>query len=197
MQRAISNIHVLIALPAALLYALTIISAQSALADAFGLSSAGQNEHYGINYPGQIEMPGASLTPTSHHRLGSQTGIGSSTLQTEANTAEAMPRVQYTPTANAPLAVTNVATPSSGVPQFHLFSQKMLSLPSLQPSVTTMPSLNQMMSAGMTSTSTSLFGTSGWSTSSDSSLDMPILRHHNRSELKTNFLQFDNSLDQP
>ncbi|HEY9773179.1 MAG TPA: hypothetical protein V6C81_05160 [Planktothrix sp.] len=177
-------------LPAVILT--TVISQSPAFADAFGLSSAGQAEKYGINYPTEQEMPGASLTTTSHHRYGNQTGIGSSTLQTEANTAEAMSRVQYTPTANAPLTVTQTTAPDT-TPTFHLFSHRMISIPALHPSVTGLPSLSQMVSPGMSSVGS--LGTNFNSSWSDSSLNLPILQNKHR-ELETHFLHFDDSLNQ-
>ena len=72
----------------------------AALAGAFDLRSAGAAENFGINYPAQPAISGANLTPTSHHRLGNETGIGTSTFQTESSTVESTLPVQYTPTAN-------------------------------------------------------------------------------------------------
>lgn len=113
------------------------------------LTTAGEAEKYGINYPEQPAMAGGAITPTSHHRFGQQTGIGSSTFQTEANTSEAQSKVQYTPTGNAPgpVAVPGLSTPNLGL--FRSPAQSMFTTPVLEPSVTSMPSLGSMMSPGL------------------------------------------------
>jgi hypothetical protein len=155
------------------------VAPPAALADAFGLSSPGQAERYGTSYPDQPQMPNASSTPTAHHRFGQDLGIGSSGLQTEANTAEVMARVQYTPTANPPTQTSQVTAPGTGTPRFHLFSQRMTSAPLLSPTVTASPSLTNMMNPGMHIQGSGAFEPTGVLRPSPfSSVDIPIWHPH-------------------
>jgi hypothetical protein len=147
------------------------LSCPVAQADAFNYSFGGQAEKYGINYSSVNSQVGSTtLTLTRHHRLGQESGIGSSTAQTTGVTVETTPTVNYTPTSNPALIQTSSA--SFEVPRFHLFSQQMLSTPQLRPTFTELPSLRQMMRGGMLSAGTSSSGSIFDQTSPESTLQI-------------------------
>jgi hypothetical protein len=122
----------------ALLLLLFICSQSYAFADYSNISGASKSERFGISYPEILDTSNSTLTPTRHHRLGRQSGIGSSNLQTTSATAESMSASNYKPTSVSPaLQETRIR---SGLERTGLFSQRMSS-PALSPAVSNFPSL--------------------------------------------------------
>ncbi len=75
-----------------------------------------------------LSSPMMVNTTTSHHRFGSETGIGSSTMQTQSATSESMPRQTYQPTSVSPsLSSRPSLNPALG--EIHLYNPAMTSSP--------------------------------------------------------------------
>lgn len=118
--------------------------------------SGSKSEHFGINYPEILDSGSSTSTQTTHHRWGNQTGIGSSSMQTQSATAGSMPTVNYRPTSVSPAL--QMSSPGTGMQHLDLFSQRMSS-PALSPVLTGSPSLGT--NANQSSFQSSMQSTSG------------------------------------
>src|SRR5579885_1191651 len=102
--------------------AMLICPLESHAAPNYTEAGSSKTEPYGIRSP---EYASGDLnTGTRHHRLGEQSGIGSSTARTTGTTAETMPSYNYRPTSVSPaLGPTLSTSTQSSLQPIGIFSQ--------------------------------------------------------------------------
>jgi hypothetical protein len=122
------------------------LATNPAFSNAFDYRSPGQLEQYGVGDPLRTTFDSSSMQ-TTHHRLGNDGGIGSSTLQTTSATSESTPRVDYSSVTQTTSA--DVGFSARSFSGFRPFSQRMLATPLLSPIYSQLPDLSRMMSPGL------------------------------------------------
>lgn len=104
----------------------------------------------------QDVVPTSVSTSTSHHRFGSATGIGSSSMQTQSATSEEMSRQAYQPTSISP-SLSQRPRSNPALNEIHILNSGMVSSPAFSTTIE-MPRSYSSSTQGFTDLSSPKFG---------------------------------------